>query len=87
MDAAVEVSFGNNHTRITHFEYDHRMGVIIYPQDISDFYILKCKLARCVHSGRQTAKCLIAEYKGESYTAYGNNIHAIESAAIPTVIV
>ena len=35
-----DVSFGNNYTYITHFEYDHCMGIIIYPQDISCFNIL-----------------------------------------------
>ena len=84
MNLTTEVSFGKNHACIAHFEYNHCMGGIIYPQDITDFYILKLKL--CVHPGRQSTKCSIAEYESESYTAHSDDIRPPKGSALPTII-
>ena len=84
--SSADVSFGNDHARIAHLKYNHGMGVIAYPQDISDFYVRKCKLTLCVHPGRQTAKCRIAEYKSEGYAAHGTDILPIKGSSMPTVI-
>ncbi len=86
MVSDTDVSFGNNNACIVHFKHDHGMGIVVYPQDISDFYIFKCKLTCFVHPGWQTAKRLIAEYKSKSYAAHGTNIMPIKSPTFPTVI-
>ena len=86
MVSSADVAFGNNHTHITRLKHDHCVNVIIYPQNISDFYILKWKLTRRVHSGRQTAKCRIAECKCESYAAHSADIRSGKRTAFPMVI-
>ena len=86
MYCTVVISFSNNHTRIAHLEHDHSMNIIIYPQDIPNFYILKCKRTRCVHPGRQSSKCRIAEYKSESYAAHCTDTLSINRSAFPIII-
>ena len=81
-----DVSFGDYHARIIHFQHDHGMGVIVDPQNISGLYILICKLTRRIHSGWQAAKGFIAKYEGKGYAAYGCDIFSVKSPSLPTVI-
>ena len=84
--ARAHISLGNNHARIARLEHDHGMSVIVYPQNISDFYIRKCKLTRRVHPGRQTVECRIAEYKCKRHAAHGADILPVKRSALPAVI-
>ena len=81
-----DVPFGNDHTHVTHLKHDHGMHIISYPQDISHFYILICKLTCRIHSGRQAAKCRVTEYKCEGYTAHGTDSLSPEKTAFPMII-
>ncbi len=84
--AGTDVSFCNNYARSVNLKHDHGMGVIAYPQYVSDFYILIAKFTRLVHPGWQAAKGRIAEYKSEGYAAHGNDITPTKRTALPTVI-
>ena len=86
MVSGADVPLGHHHACSVHFQHDYGMGIIAYPQDIPDLYVLKCKSALCVHPCRQIAECRVAEYKGKGYAAHGTNIVPIKGTALPFIV-
>jgi hypothetical protein len=62
------------------------MGVIMYPQDITNLYIFIGKFTGRIHPGRQAVKRRIAEYKCEGHTAHGTDPMSVKVSALPIVI-
>ncbi len=86
MVSGADVPLSHHHASSIHFQHDYGMGIIAYPQDIPDLYVLKCKSARCVHPCRQTAECCVAEDKRKCHAAYGHDIRSAERAALPFIV-
>ncbi len=85
MVSGTDVSFGNDDACVTHLKHDHGMGVIVDTQNISGFYVCKCKITLCIHPGRQTAECRVAEYKSKGYAAHGADLLPVKRSALPMI--
>ena len=84
--SGADISFSNNYPRITCLKHDYGMGIIVYPQNISSFYIFICKLTCCIHSGWQAAECRVAQYKGKGHASHGADILTVKGSALPVII-
>ena len=87
MVSGADISFSNHHTHIAYLKYDHRVGIIAYTQNVTNFYILIWKFACRIHSCFQLAKCCIAEYKCKGHTAHGTDIRSVKRSPLPVIII
>ena len=84
MNGLVIVGFRDDHASSTLFQHNHTVTVVINPQDITDFHIIKGELAIGECSCRQMIKGRIAKDEGKGRTAYAL-IGSVDPSPFPDI--